>query len=722
MYFLKVSALVLLLAGTVGGFITPAEGKQLHLNFVCADNNDLYRAAVDSGCECVRFDSAAEAIGKSSSGGAVLLLADGYPDMRTTVDVSIFDAAKAKGVRLYVEYPSALPGIEARDVKGIVWERGVVSSEEFGEDLPKLRILSISGCRFVQMQAADPLLVIARVAGFDSAVYGIPDSAHPILFRLPGYDTLIATTKLSGFITGRYAPASDWGILWERIFKLLDPSVEVRLKWKKPVHPAYGPNDKLPNNAERRALEEAAGWYLNSRLLVSKEEKSQIDQWLLEGGEDMPVLGPNAPVGDGSCGILEGYAAGIDLNGDQRRRLPLRADCNCEVAMALAAYADITSDPHAGNIAKNLLHYVYENSGMSRGERANPKHPAFGLIAWGDISPAWMRANYGDDNARVLLATMLAQAYLDTNEWDEYIMRGLLANLRTTGKLGFRSDRIDIPNLEADGWKRYHDAETINYAPHFESYLWACNIWAYQHTGYKPFLENTKNAIRMTMEVFPSGWRWQDTIERARMLLCLAWLIRVEDTHEHRGWLSVVTDDLLAKQQDCGAIPELLGGAGGGHYNIPATNEAYGTGETPLIQKNGDPATDQLYTAGFALLGLHEAYAATGDKDLKEAEDKLAEYLCRIQVKSKRFPYLNGSWFRAFDYKRWDYWASSADAGWGAWSLETGWGPAWITAILGLRTKDASVWDITSSTRIADHFRKVRSQLAENDGTPWAPG
>ncbi|MGI6295919.1 MAG: hypothetical protein ACOX3G_07490 [Armatimonadota bacterium] len=717
MHFWKYLGLIMLLATM--GLVAPAEGKQLHLNFVCSDNNDLYKAAVDSGCKCFRFDTAAEAIDKSASGGAVLVLADGYPDERTAVDVPTFEAAKARGVRLYVEYPSALPGVEMGDVKGIVWERGVVATREFGDKLPELRILSISGCRFIHTHADNPLLVIARVAGFDSAVYGIPDSAQPILFRLPGYDALIATTKLSGFITGRYAPADDWATLWERIFKLLDSSVEVQLKWKKSVHPAYGPDDKLPNDVERRALKEAAGWYLNSRLLVSQGEKPQIDQWLLGGGEDVPVLGPDAPVGDGSYGILEGYAAGIDYNGDQRRRLPLRADCNCEVAMALAAYGDVNSDSRAKTVAKNLLRYVYVDSGMCRGERANPKHPAFGLIAWGDISPAWMRANYGDDNARVLLATMLAQACLGINDWDEHIMRALLANLRTTGKLGFRSDRIDIPNLEANGWKHYHDAETINYAPHFESYLWACNIWAYKHTGYKPFLENTKNAIRMTMDVFPSGWRWQDTIERARMLLCLAWLIQVEDTLEHRGWLKTITDDLRAKQQNCGAIPELLGGMGGGHYHIPASNEAYGTGETPLIQNNGDPATDQLYTTGFALLGLHEAYAATGDKDIKEIEDKLAQYLCRIQVKSKQFPYLNGSWFRAFDYKRWDYWASSADAGWGAWSLETGWGPAWITAILGLRAKDVSMWDITSSTRIADHFRTVKTQLAENDGAPW---
>src|SRR6185369_2300301 len=111
----------------------------------------------------------------------------------------------------------------------------------------------------------------------------------------------------------------------------------------------------------------------------------------------------------------------------------------------------------------------------------------------------------------------------------------------------------------------------------------------------------------------------------------------------------------------CGAIEERRGDSGlrTGHFQVPQSNEAYGTNETPLIQSVGDPASDQLYTTGFALLGLHEAAAATGDAKLKLAEDNLAAFLCRIQIRSEKVPYIDGGWFRAFDYQRWDYWASS---------------------------------------------------------------
>ena len=122
---------------------------------------------------------------------------------------------------------------------------------------------------------------------------------------------------------------------------------------------------------------------------------------------------------------------------------------------------------------------------------------------------------------------------------------------------------------------------------------------------------------------------------------------------------------------------------------------------------------------GFALLGFHEAVAATGDARIKAAEDKLAEYLCRIQIRSKEIPYLNGTWFRAFDFKRWEPWASSGDAGWGAWSLESGWAQSWTAAVLALREKKSSLWDMTSNSRIKEKWNAVQKDMAKNKGEPW---
>ena len=85
----------------------------------------------------------------------------------------------------------------------------------------------------------------------------------------------------------------------------------------------------------------------------------------------------------------------------------------------------------------------------------------------------------------------------------------------------------------------------------------------------------------------------------------------------------------MALQAPCGAIREELGPAANGRYPPPRTNGDYGKHEAPLIQANGDPVSDMLYTANFAFIGLYEA-AAAGNPAARAAADKLAEFFCRI--------------------------------------------------------------------------------------------
>jgi hypothetical protein len=58
----------------------------------------------------------------------------------------------------------------------------------------------------VHVKAKNPHIVIAKVAGFDNAVYGLKKTkSWPILFEHKKNTILISTTKLSQFVTGRYA-------------------------------------------------------------------------------------------------------------------------------------------------------------------------------------------------------------------------------------------------------------------------------------------------------------------------------------------------------------------------------------------------------------------------------------------------------------------------------------------------------------------------------------
>merc|ERR1719191_1088692 len=125
------------------------------------------------------------------------------------------------------------------------------------------------------------------------------------------------------------------------------------------------------------------------------------------------------------------------------------------------------------------------------------------------------------------------------------------------------------------------------------------------------------------MSRYPSWWQPTMngiTMQRARMLLPLAWLVRVNDTSLHRAWLYTIADGLLERQDlATGAFREEVSADGWGNAAIIPNNDNYGDFESPLNQNNSDPVSDLLYTANFAFLGLHEAAAATGNATLLEA-------------------------------------------------------------------------------------------------------
>jgi hypothetical protein len=619
---------------------------------------------------------------------------------------------------------------------GNLLERVVVTSKAFAPSLQELQILDIHDCRYVPAELeigildmdAVPFqteLVLARVAGFDTAVYGLPqEGAKPILFMLPEEEILIATTKLSHFVTGRYSPVNAWRFVWDWILTWLSRQTKVSVgEFIPAARPSFAAQERLPQNAELEAFQRGVEWFSKARLFVDPSWKQTVREHELLGPAS-PGPGSNWPVGDGSEGVLEGFASIIENDGSQLLDWGIRNDCTGETSMAMAFSSVVSGKSRDGEIASNLNDFIYAHSPFAQGPRDAPKSPSFGLVGW--ALPKSVAAYWGDDNATSLLGTIATEALLKSDRWDEKVLRCLLANLRTTGKLGFRGEFLDEKQLQQHGWRHFYDAEPIDYAPHYEAYLWACFLWAYDKTRYSTFLERTKTAMRMTVAAYPNQWHWTNGIqqERARFLLPLAWLIRVEDKPEYRQWLKQIARDLLALQDECGAIRDEMGSEAIGQLPAPKSNDRYGTSEAPLIQENGDPICDLLYTSNFAFVGLHEAAAATGDPFFSQAEDKLAELLCRIQIRSTTHPELDGAWCRAFDFKRWDYWASNSDWGWGPWSIESGWTQAWITSVLAMRHLRTSLWDLTANSKIGRHMDKLLPLLfpRPDDATPSQPG
>ncbi len=695
------------------------------IHFSCRPDNDLYSTLRRMGRKCPRHPDPNRAVEAAGDGDAILLLADGYPERRTPIDPEVPAVAAEKGLRLYVEFPARLPGLETGEAEPAGLDRLVVASGAFAPDLPKGRILGLHGCRYVPVAAAKPHLVLARVAGFDRAVFGIPSDARAALFELPASDgapeMLVATTKLSQFLRGRYSPTGAWTTIWEWIFSKLSRGCgSWAPQWDPAVRPRFRPEEELPADAEERALADGVDWFRKSRLLVHPAWAHKWDEAGRQPDRVWDAPGPEKPVGDGSEGLLEGFSSRIDENGRQKVRWYLRGDCNAEAAMAHAFQAHLAGDSRAAAVAVNLLDFVFSKSNLTGGPRADPESPSYGLIGW-DTRPEGVGVYYGDDNAKLLLAARAAAVLLGERRWDEKIVRGILANFRTSGRLGFRGHNLNEESLSRAGWRSHFQGAPTHFAPHFESWLWACYLALYRNTGYEPLLARTRAGLRLMMEAYADRWRWTNGLqqERARMLLPLAWLVRLEDTAEHRGWLRRIATDLLASQTGCGAIREEVGSRGLGRYAPPASNEDYGTTEAPLIQENGDPLADLLYTVNFASLGLREA-AAAGESDCARAEAKLAEFLCRIQARSKALPELDGAWFRAFDYERWEYWGSDADSGWGAWSIETGWTQAWICAVIGLRRAGTSLWDLLEKhPPEPDLCESVFREMIPDDALPF---
>ena len=709
------------------------------IHIVSLQTNDLVKVLQKNGIQHQVHATQSSAIDAAKQGDALLLLAETYPDTRTTVDDATWQAVSDKSLRVFVEYPAAIPGISTAAPRRTHWERAVVTSDAFGDSVQRNRILAIHGCHFIPMEMQNPLISLGRVAGFDKAVYGPARDSKPVIgiHALPnGLSVMLASTKLSCFVRARYAPTDAWSAIWTYILRWLSPSSQIKqVTWDATVRPMYTKTAPLPPNAEVAALQRGIEWFYTSRMLIhptmlpiynkatngpepaSADTPPDVPWPFGHRTGRMPSL--RTPIGDGSLGILEGFDARIFQDGTQPVRWWIRADCCGEVAGAMAAASSVLGDPQHAKTSENMGDWLLFKSPISVGDHANAKHPAFGLLGW-NASPAYCGPGtmdgfgvyYGDDNARTMLGMMLAGAMLGTQKYAPRLASALLGNMRLTGIKGFLPDRIDQGPLEQSGWQALHSGTQTSFSPHMQATMWCCFLWAYRETRDPLFLERAKAGITATMAAYPDRWVWMNGIqqERAKMLLALAWLVRVEPTSRHKEWLQKMADELLRGQDACGAIREEIGDAGKGGCPPPASNEAYGTAEAPLIQTNADTASDMLYTCNFAFLALHEAAGALRDAKLKDASDKLAAFLCRIQIHSKTHPELHGGWFRAFDFTRWEYWASSADAGWGAWSIETGWTQSWITAVLALRLKGTTLWDVTRGSDIRKHWIPLRAQ------------
>ena len=688
------------------------EKSSLPIAVVTADDrNDLLCTLASLYEGVVRYPCLADALDAAEAGKlcAVMLLADGYPDHRTAVTAVDTERLLALGLHLYIEYPEANEalGIVGYDGEAVMGYSRAIVRDVDAISLEKNSILYVHGAQYRKKpDDGTALMVAATVAGYDRAAFPLDGcECHTLLEVNKTRRVMIAATKLSQFISARYAPYARWCAVFEAILSFLCGERVTGFAYTPAVLPSYPPDAALPADACREAVRANSEWYLLSGILKSP---------------------------DGREGIYEGFSSGnkFDVFGNQEKRKLLRADCNGESVGALALASRLLADPRYGEVAHNAMRWLLCDSLLSQGERAAPDDPQYGLLSWHDGA---YDQYYGDDNAKAIIGLLLAATALETDEFDRRILEAIIANFRTAGALGFRGARVMAEGLKENGWRHYHEAKTVYYSAHFEALLWACYLWLYDKTGYRPLLLRTENAIGMMMRAYDNTlspdvtdkavqWRWANGMqqERAKMILPLAWLVRLMPTDESIAWLDRMVTDLMKHSDPAtGALADAFGNPSEGNslYGPFTENANYGKHESPVIQENGDPCSDSLYTASFAMVTLIEAEAAAreaGRGDLaaryRAYARSLSDYHIRIRQTSAD-PIYNGVWFRGFDFEKWETYGSDGDAGWGVWCIETGWSQAWISAALSLREMGTNVWDYTKNTTIARHADGVIAEM-----------
>ena len=220
----------------------------------------------------------------------------------------------------------------------------VVVAQETGS-LKAMTLMSVNSARFCVAEAQNPVLVLARVVGFDDAVFGLTETQTYPLVNCPSDHVYISTACLSDFSKLRLMPENRWQAFWESVMSNLTGQDVRFAKWPARVWPAYGEQQQMPDTARIHAVRKGVEWFWNGHFLIhpSWKEKYQTAH------EDAtapwgPAVPADAPVGDGSLGVLEGHGSVIDANGAQAYRYWLRTDVHGETAMAMALASRLLGD------------------------------------------------------------------------------------------------------------------------------------------------------------------------------------------------------------------------------------------------------------------------------------------------------------------------------------------------------------------------------------------
>lgn len=621
--------------------------------------------------------------------GTRVFLADGYPSEchSPILDDAFLEAAGGRGERLFVEYPQQVGRLQFAAPRQCRHERTIVSRPFGGFAAGEIMAMHSCWLRLPEGDLAEPLLIAGVAAGYRRIAYEMP-AGLPVLFFHPDYpQVLIASGCLSCFQRARYAPHAVWREVWEWILQWL--GVESPLPDSLPaLRPAYGPDDNLPPDAESAAFRRQISWLTGACL-----------------GEYSGVQ------------VSEGFNSDIDAHGRQKPRFRERSDCMLQVATALVCDGVVNGNPESRRLGTAVINQIFRNPAHFV---LDPKNPCYSQFSFYEN----VFSHYTFDNCWNSRHVLAVASLLGASQWDRHVLRCLVSILRSANQNGCRRINFRYPTSFAEhNWDWFATEDYRNYCPHRQAGMWETFILAFRLTGHRPFLDVARKGLAAVMRDYPRlQWTNSYSEEVAKLIMPLSFLLRLEDTPEHRAWLDRVVADLETLLQPCGAIAETVRDPELATYPPPRSNAEYGVREASLIQENGDPCCDLLYTFPFAYAGLHEAYAATGNPRWRRLCDRMTDFIVRVQTTSPEHPELSGAWLHGFDYQLWEYWSSSADFGWGAWCAETGWTNAPIAITLAFRQLKTSFYDLIEDGRLQPILPEILREMSIVHPLPNAAG
>ncbi|MET7966236.1 LamG-like jellyroll fold domain-containing protein [Micromonospora sp. NPDC005305] len=725
--------------------------------------------------ESDRFPVAALATTDLDRYGAVVVTSETYPATTQLSDAAVdrVDTFVSGGRTAYVEYATGagdlLPATGAA-ANGAQFERIVAAGDDPAtKALAPLTVLEEHLSHYLPVQlpsGASTPLVYAKVAGVYDAVFGLPERTAPALSRIPRGDgsLVYASTALSNFDRGNYGLRAEWRqLVHDLLVSVLPPASQQAVRaneipleawtspreWVDPADPAKlvvrsAPGRTVTATLDGRQLpmrETAPGRYESTAAQLRKgDHRYRItageDSWARTTSVSLEALPRREKYrrmvdrtmqwydragmlyyrDGGEGGVAEGLVSELQTDGTHRFRERTRGDSFVQSAYAFQLYGALTGEKRYGRTANNLMDLVLDRMLLRENNYLYGSWSTRGYDTKEHGDLGWL---YPDDQGWLSLMSLAWFAQNDKTSTLQDGLRGVEALVRTanadTGLYAIK--RPGYKDLLARGWQgtaAIPDQDGIALDPHWQSQPQAAMLYAYALTGDDRYLTAaTKGLDRMIAEYPAVGIETSRTAASARYLLPLAAAYRYTKEPRYKATMLEIADYLREHQDpETGAIPELDG-------RNPTSNDAYGTGENSIFQENGDPVTDQLYSLGLLSMNLQLAYEATKDPTFRGIQEKLLDYLARIQIESSQDS-LDGTWMRAFDYKNWEYYGSSADRGWGPYSVQVGWtnAPIAIGALLYLTDKRFFPAEGTDRTDVADSVSAEFDQIENGSGTP----